>query len=421
MTLRQQFEIPKKYNTTSLILMAIGLLSIIILFITHGASSDPYESARFWASLLQTSVYFLLVVNASMFFVAATTLAWGGWQMTFRRVPEAISACVLPIGIISLIVLLYLAFGPNHVIYHWADSHHVQEDPALAAKAGFLNKPFFAIWTLITIVSWWWLGKKIRSLSTKTDKEPLNPEEAKKYIWNNTVWAAIYAVLFALTVLSSIPWFWLMSIDAHWYSTMFSWYTFASSWVAGIALITLFVIYLKNNNYLELTTQEHLHDLGKFMFAFSIFWTYLWFSQFMLIWYANIPEETVYFKPRLQGPYRTVFFLNLIINFLAPLLILMKRASKRNYGTITMMAVLIIFGHWLDFYQMVMPSVAKHHVTNSQGQQVLETYVPNILPDLGIAVGFVGLIMFVTVRALAKNPLIAKNHPFLKESIIHHT
>lgn len=199
-----------------------------------------------------------------------------------------------------------------------------------------------------------------------------------------------------------------MSIDAHWYSTMYSWYTFASSFVPGVALITIFVVFLKNLGYLELTNKEHLHDLGKFQFAFSIFWTYLWYSQFMLIWYANIPEETVYFEPRMQGPYRGIFFLNLIINFLAPLLILMKRGSKRNYGTITMMSVLLIFGHWLDFYQMVMPSVSKDHV-------------PNMLPDLGIALGFVGLIMFVTVRSLAKHPLIAKNHPFLKESIIHHT
>ena len=181
-----------------------------------------------------------------------------------------------------------------------------------------------------------------------------------------------------------------------------------------MCLITIFLVYLKNNNYLELSTKEHLHDLGKFVFAFSIFWTYLWFSQFMLIWYANMPEETIYFKPRLQGPYRTIFFLNLIINFVAPLLILMKRSAKRNYGTITMMALLILFGHWLDFYQMVMPTA----VMNPETKQ---TYVPNMLPDLGIALGFIGLIMFVTARNLAKHSLYAKNHPFLKESILHHT
>lgn len=413
MTLRDQFTIPKRYNTLSLALMAVGVLSVIILFITHGASSDHHVSARFWASLLQNSVYFLLVVNASMFFICATTLAWGGWQLSFRRVTEAVSSCVPVIGVIALVVLMVLIFGDNHVIYHWSDAHHVAEDEVLQAKSGFLNKTFFAVWTVITIAGWWLLGKKMRSLSRSIDNKPLSIEEGKKYIWNNTVWAAVYAVLFALTVLSSIPWLWLMSIDAHWYSTMYSWYTFASSFVAGVALMTLFVVFLKNNNYLELTTKEHLHDLGKFMFAFSIFWTYLWFSQYMLIWYANIPEETVYFKPRQQGPYKVIFYLNLLVNFLAPLLILMKRASKRNYGTITMMAVLIIFGHWLDFYQMVMPSV----MMDEKGV----THVPNILPDLGIALGFVGIIMFVTARTLAKHPLVAKNHPFLKESIIHHT
>jgi hypothetical protein len=393
--------------------MAIGILSIIILFITHGAhgghtEEDVHIRARFWASLLQNSVYFLLVVNASMFFICATTLAWGGWQMSFRRVMEAISACVPIVGIITLVILLAVVFGGDHALYHWTDTEHVQHDEILKAKSGFLNKTFFTVWTLITIAGWSFLGSKIRRMSRAIDNRPLSLGEGKKYMWNNTVWSGAYAVLFGLTVLSSIPWFWLMSINAHWYSTMFSWYTFASSFVAGIALITLFTIYLKNNGYLELVTREHLHDLGKFMFAFSIFWTYLWYSQFMLIWYANIPEETIYFKPRMQGAYRGMFFLNLIINFLAPLLILMKRGSKRNYGTISLMAVLILFGHWIDFYQMVFPAISENHV-------------PFMLIDFGVALFFVGLIMFVTARNLAKHPLYARNHPLLKESIVHHT
>lgn len=403
---REQYEIPKRYNIISLALMAVGILSIIILFITHGVKSDHHENARFWASLLQNSVYFLLVVNSSMFFICATTLAWGGWQMSFRRIPEAISACVPVIGIITLVILLAILFGDNHTIYHWADAKHL--DDTLRHKSPFLNKGFYTVWSIITVVGWWLLGKKMRTLSRQTDERPLSITEGKKYIWNNTVWAAAFITLFALTVMSSIPWFWLMSIDAHWYSTMYSWYTFASSFVAGVSLITLFVIYLKNNNYLPYTNQEHLHDLGKFQFAFSIFWTYLWFSQFMLIWYANIPEETVYFEPRMQGVYRGLTFLSLIINFLAPLLILMRRGAKRNYGTLTLMSVLIIFGHWLDFYQMVFPGIQPDHV-------------PFMLVDFGIALGFVGLIMFVTARALAKAPLNAKNHPFFKESIIHHT
>ncbi|HEX2608624.1 MAG TPA: quinol:cytochrome C oxidoreductase [Flavisolibacter sp.] len=411
MAIKEQYVIPKKYNTLAIVMMAIGLLSIILLYITNGSKAGEENElvrARFWASLLQNSVYFLLTVNAAMFFICATTLAWGGWQMSFRRVSEAISTCVPVIGVITLLILLAIVFGGDHAIYHWTDAHHVEIDQALQHKKGFLNKGFFVVWTIITIVGWSVLGWKMRQLSRSIDDRKLSVEEGKKYIWNNTVWAAIYTVLFALTVASSIPWLWIMSIDAHWYSTMYSWYTFASTFVAGLALITIFVVFLKNNGYLEYVTREHLHDLGKFVFAFSIFWTYLWFSQFMLIWYANIPEETIYFKIRMQGPYRGIFFMNLIINFLAPLLILMRRGSKRNYGTLTMMCVLVLFGHWLDFFQMVMPGVSKDRV-------------PFMLADFGIALGFVGLIMFVTARALTKAPLLARNHPFLKESIIHHT
>ncbi|OYW20810.1 MAG: quinol:cytochrome C oxidoreductase [Sphingobacteriales bacterium 12-47-4] len=408
MAIREHFEIPKKYNLWSFALMGVGALSIVLLYITHGASSDHHESARFWASLLQNSVFFLLVVNAAMFFICATTLAWGGWQMSFRRVAEAISAAVPVMGVIGAAILLAIAFSDNHTIYHWTDYEHVKHDAILSHKSGFLNKTFFAVWTVLTVVLWSVLGWKMRSLSRETDNKPLNVEEGKKYVWKNTVWAAVYMVVFALTVMSTIPWLWLMSIDAHWYSTMYSWYTFASTFVSGMALIALYVVYLKNKGYLEYTNNEHLHDLGKFMFAFSVFWTYLWFSQYMLIWYANIPEETTYFEPRVQGPYKSIFFLNLIINFISPLLILMTRDSKRNYTIVTFMAVLIIFGHWLDFFQMVHPAISNDHV-------------PMMLYDLGIALGFVGLIMFLTARALAKAPLVAKNHPFFKESVIHHT
>jgi hypothetical protein len=407
-SIREKFIVPKRYNLIAITMMVIGIVAILGLYITNGAKDDVHKQARFWGSLLQNSVYFLLVVNAAMFFICATTLAWGGWQMAFRRVSEAISTCVPVIGVICGVILLAICFGNNHELYHWTDTEHVKHDAVLSFKKGFLNKGFFTFMTIFTIVSWSLLGWKMRQLSRSLDDAPISVEEGKRYMWKNTVWAALFIVVFALTVMSSIPWLWLMSIDAHWYSTMYSWYTFASTFVAGIALITLFVVFLKNNNYLELVNEEHLHDLGKFMFAFSIFWTYLWFSQFMLIWYANIPEETTYFKPRAQGVYSGVFWLMFIINFLAPLLILMRRGSKRNYTTITFMSLLIIFGHWLDFFQMVFVSPSPDRV-------------PTMLWDFGVALGFVGLIMFVTGRALSKAPLLARNHPFIKESVIHHT
>lgn len=413
--IKERFQIPKRYNTLAFVLMAIGIIAIIALYInTHRSGGTPEEKyqgeARFWASLLQNSVYFLLTTNAVMFFMCALTLAWGGWQMSFRRVSEAISVCVPVVGVICGVILLVICFSDNHLLYHWTDPHAVSTDEGIDWKSGFLNKGFFTFWTIFTIAAWSLLGWKMRNHSRMLDEKPLKSiEEGKRYMWNSTVWSAIYIVIFALTVMSSIPWLWLMSIDVHWYSTMYSWYTFASTFVAGIALITVFVIFLKNSGYLEYTNSEHLHDLAKFQFAFSIFWTYLWFAQLMLIWYANIPEETIYFKPRYFGAYSGIFWMTFLINFIAPLLIFMSRDSKRNYATVTFMSLLILFGHWLDFYQMVFPGA------------VSADHVPNMLADFGVAAGFAGLILFVTGRALTKAPMIPKNHPMIKESMIHHT
>ena len=405
--IKQQFEVTPGYRKWTMGLLGVGGLVLLLGIFFLALSEDEHNQTRFWAVLLQNSTFFLLITNASMFFICVTTMAMGGWQMAFRRVPEAISTLVPVFSILALIVFLGIIFGHQHHIYHWIDKEHVEHDPILKGKSGFLNPTFFLVWTLITMGAWSFIGAKMRKLSERAD-EPMSLEEGKGFIHTNTIWASAFLIFFGLTVGSTIPWLWLMSIDAHWYSTMYSWYTFASTFVAGMSLVALFVVYLKNNDYLEYTTDEQLHDLGKFMFAFSVFWTYLWFSQYMLIWYANIPEETVYFKPRAQGIYSGIFWLMLVINFIAPLLILMTRGAKRNYGTVAFMAVLIIFGHWLDFYQMVFPAVSPDHV-------------PMIAYDFGVALFFVGLILFVVGRALTKAPLLAKNHPFVKESLIHHT
>jgi len=402
---KEYFVVPARYKQWTYGLLGAGILSLIIGYILYGRED---HGTRFWAALLQNSVYFLLVVNAAMFFFTATTLAMGGWPLVFRRVTEAISASVIPIGAITFVILMCLIFGGHDAIYIWINKDVVAHDEILNGKKGFLNPTFFTVYTVLTIGLWIILGWKMRQLSRSIDETPLTIEDGKRYIFNNTVWAAVYIVWFALTVTSVVPWLWLMSINAHWFSTMYSWYTFASSFVAGMALISLFVVYFKNQGYLEFVNKEHLHDLGKFQFAFSIFWTYLWFDQFMLIWYANISEETIYFKTRFEGAYIGLFYLNLVINFLAPLLIFMSRTSKRNYAVVTFMSVLLLFGHWLDFYQMVFAGPYPDHV-------------PLNLFDFGIAAGFVGLIMWQTGRVFSKFPILAKNHPFLKESIIHHT
>lgn len=423
--MNQNFELPGSYKKWTLGLIIAGVITVLYGFIMfhpfeHGEHGANINSTRFWAVLLQNSVYWLLLVNAAMFFICVTTMAMGGWQVALRRVPEAISSVVPILGTITFVILMAIVWGGRTDIYHWLDPKVYDHnsplyDKILDGKKGFLSPMFFTIWSAVSIGLWWLLGRKMRSLSLETDKRgPMDYETGKKWIWKNTVWASLFTVFFGLSVASTVPWLWLMSIDSHWYSTMYSWYTFASTFVAGMSLIAIFVIYLKNRGQLEYVTEEHLHDVGKFMFAFSVFWTYLWFSQYMLIWYSNQPEETKYFIERVgtadkAGPYRGIFLFNLIINFLCPLLILMKKNTKRSWTMVTFMAVLIIFGHWIDFYQMVMPGALGEHT---------EMTMPF---SFGIAALFIGLIMWGVGNYFTKNPLTAKNHPFLKESIIHHT
>ena len=415
----KSFVLPANYNKWTMGLIGAGLIALLYGFIAfhpfaHAGHGENVSSTRFWAVLLQNSVFFLLICNASMFFIGVTTLAMGGWQVALKRVPEAISSVVPVLGIITFVILMSIIWGGRTDIFHWLDPKLYDEksplfDKILFGKKGFLNPTFFTIWSAITIFLWWFIGKKMRSFSIESDATgPMDYETGKKWINKNILWASLFIVFFGLTVGSTIPWLWIMSIDAHWYSTMFSWYTFASSFVAGMSLIALFIVFLKNKGQLEYVTDEHLHDVGKFMFAFSVFWTYLWFSQYMLIWYANIPEETGYFKMRVQGPFRGIFFLNLILNFVCPLLIFMKKSPKRNWTLVTFMAVLIIFGHWIDFWQMVMPGTLGEHA--------------ELMPfEFGIAALFVGIIMWRVGIYISTHPLTAKNHPFLKESIIHHT
>ncbi len=408
-----QYVTPAGYKRWTMIFMIIGLLTLIsgVIFLnpTAGADGSNVNSTRFWAVLLQNSIFWLFLVNIGTFFIVICTLAMGGWQVAFRRVSEAISSVVPIMGALTLIIMLCIIFGHRSDIYPWLDKNLVAQDKIIKRKSPFLNSSVYTIASIICIGLWAFIGKKLKDFSIESDRiGTMDCETGQLWTKKNLFWSSVFVVFFTLTLGSTIPWLWIMSIDVHWASTMFSWYNFASSFVAGLSLITIFVIYFKNQGQLEFVTQEHLQDLGKFIFAFSIFWTYLWFDQFMLIWYGNIPEETIYFKMRLDGPYEGLFYLNLILNFVCPILILMKKSTKRNYTIMTFMCILIIFGHWIDYYQMVMPGTVK--------------FDPHLSWfEFGISLGFVGVIMWGVNRFATSVPMTAMNHPFMKESIIHHT
>lgn len=206
-----------------------------------------------------------------------------------------------------------------------------------------------------------------------------------------------------------LAWDWVMSIEPHWYSTLFGWYTFASWHVSGMAVLALTLVFLKDKGLLGHVNANHLHDVGKFMFAFSIFWTYLWIAQYLLIWYANIPEEGIYFIERVRGfdgQYKGVFFLNLFINFVFPFLFFMTRDAKRTPIFLKVGASAILIGHWLDFYLMVMPGT----VGANGGFGFME---------FGLVLTFASTFILVVSKAIASAPIVAKNHPMLQESAHH--
>lgn len=397
--MRDQFVMPAKLRTVSYVLLAIGILSLLTgIFALNGDQGAP----RFWAVLLFNCLFFLLISLAVTLLMSAATLAQASWHIAYKRVMEAIMMAVPVLGAITFLVMMIIVWGGKGYIYEWADKTMVAHDKLLQLKRPFLNPGFFTFMTILTIGVWSFLSYRLRKNSLL---EETMQKGSRKIFWNTVTISAIFVVVYAFTN-TSTSWQWIMSIDPHWYSTLFAWYIFASTFVCGIAMLTLFVITLRKFGFLEWVSFEHIHDLGKFMFAFSIFWTYLWFAQYMLIWYGNIPEETTYFHTRLIGPYHTFFYLDIIINFVMPFLVLMSRDYKRNYTVVVFVAIIIFIGHFIDFYMMIMPGTVK-------ANWHLGWY------EIGMTAGFVGLMIYLVTRNLSKAALYPKNHPYMKEAIIH--
>lgn len=393
----EKFSFAGKAKTISIIAIVIGIAAIAFGFLTNHAE-------RTYLNLLLMSYYFTCVCAAGLFFMAIQYVAQAGWSAGLLRIPQAF-ARVLPIASIILIVVVASGLFTHNLYHHWngeglTDPKSPNYDAIIAGKSSFLNVPFFLLRMFIFLGCYSIFAMVMTKLSVNEDLNGgLN--SYKKSIR----YAAIFLVIFGFT---TPIWAFdtIMSLEAHWFSTMFGWYNFAAMWVVGLATITLTIILLKKSGYLSWVNDNHLHDLGKFTFAFSIFWTYVWFSQFLLIYYANIPEETVYFYKRWEPNYYPLFWLNLFINFLSPVLILMARGAKRSMNILMAVCIIILCGHWLDYYMMIMPGT-------------LESEAGFGLIEIGIALGFAGLFVFLMLNSLSKYSLAAKNHPFLEESLHH--
>ena len=325
-----------------------AIVGLLCLIATYFVSPEGHHM-RFWTNLLHNAAYFTGIAFIACFAYGAFTTAYAGWFVQFKRVWESFGMFILPALFIFGVLIVGL-FLHSHHIYHWNDQAAVDSDNVLNGKAAFLNFGWYAGATIVFLGLYYFLIGSIRKISIAEDTEGTTDYSHHRRIKK---WAAPMIAVIGFTS-PFLIWQWIMSIDSHWYSTMFAWYASASVFVAMIALTIMILIYLKSRGYYPGITQEHFHDLGKYLFAISIFWTYVWFSQFMLIWYGNVGEETIYFRERMDN-YPVLFWMNLGLNFILPFFVLMRNDTKRKYGTLFFAAAFVFFGHWVDYFQMIKP------------------------------------------------------------------
>ncbi len=395
--LSEQFEFSGRAKTLSIIALLLGIVAV-----AFGLLSGYQE--RTFANLLLMGYYFTCICAGSAFFLALQFAAQAGWSAALLRIPQAM-ARTLPIAAIFLIIICVLGLTSHNLYHHWnaeglTDPNSEHYDALIAGKALFLNVPFFLTRMVVFLGVYSLFALALTKYSYCEDLEG-GLKNYKKSVKTGIIFLVIFAFTSPIFAFDTI-----MSLEAHWFSTMFGWYNFAGMWVTSLATIALILITLKDKGYFSWINESHLHDLGKFIFAFSIFWTYLWFSQFILIYYANIPEETVYFYKRWEPEYKPWFWLNIGVNFVFPLLILMTRDAKRKFKLMKFVCIVILCGHWLDYYLMIMPGT----VEENRGFGIIE---------IGVALGFVGLFCLLVLTALSKKPLAPKHHPFLEESLHH--
>ena len=395
------YKISKNTRLLSLGLILIGIISTSYAFITDAHAA--------WTSLLFNNYFFLGISIFAVFFVALQHVAEAGWSTVIKRVPEAIMtflpyACAVMIFIVVAAILHW-----NH-IYHWMEEGIMTEgapnyDKIIAGKEAYLSPIFFLVRSLIYVSVWIYCAKRLRDISLQGDLE--GGLGKKSYNKGITV-SAWFIVFFAISS-STASWDWIMSIDTHWFSTLFGWYIFSEWSAIGFTTILLFCLFLKKQGYLPDLSESIIHDLGKLVFAFSVVWTYMWFSQFMLIWYANIPEEVTYFMERIELPnYNFLFWFSAAINFVIPTIVLMSRDAKRNTNFLIFASVTILIGHWINSYLLFAPGTLHDH--GHLG-----------FTELGMGLGFLGLFLFIVFRSLTTRSLDIKHHPFLEESKHLHT
>lgn len=352
------------------------------------------ELKQFYFSYLVAFLFFLSLALGGLFFTMVQFVVRAGWSVAIRRMAEN-AMSTLP-----LMALLFIPIAIGlHDLFHWSHLDAVANDPILKGKAGYLNANFFYVRAAVYLLVWSALGLYFYRQSTKQDTtRDIAHTHRMQFA------SGVGILVFGLT-LTFAAFDWIMSLDPHWYSTIFGAYYFAGSAVAIYSFMIAMGVALRASNLLKTAlTYEHFHDLGKLLFGFTMFWAYLAFSQFFLIWYANIPEETVWFHHRLEGSWALVTLGLALGHFVVPFFFLMTRFTKRSAGLILLGALWMLLVHFLDLYWLVMPTLHKHGAA------------PHLL-DLLTFVGIGGLFMALVTFRMKRHALVPQGDPRLHESL----
>ena len=412
-----EFKFEGRAKLITQVFMALGLVALVGGYLTD--HSDHHQ--RWWANLLVNGFFYFSLSLAALFFYALQYITESAWSVVIKRFFEAMLG-FLPYGAAVIFIVLLAGQFHIHHLYHWMDTTLYHEfmtvdggvstyfdkevagavnnpnyDSIIAAKGAYFSTWFFWLRTLIYLFTFLVFAKLFRKWSLQEDE--IGGTEIHFKVLRRS---ALFMVFFAYFS-STLSWDWLMSLDPHWFSTLYGWYLFSGMWVGMIIFTHVTILWLKSKGYFEEITESHMHDLGKWMFAISMLWSYLFFSQFMLIWYSNIPEEVTYYVSRIFTNYKVPFVTMFLINFVVPFLVLISRDTKRNPAFLLPVAFLIFIGHFTDVYLLVIPGTMFNH--NVFG-----------LFEIGLFLGFLGLFINRTLTTLSKAPLIAKNHPMLQES-----
>jgi len=385
----QPLQISQKFKMATYAMMGVGALGLIATML--------HDKERAWYAYLVSYYYFTTLAIGGLFFCAILSVSKSGWSANIRRFPEAMTA-FLPAVLIGGIVFL---FGAGHV-FEWLNKEEVAKDVLLQHKSGYLNFTSFAIRMILFTGAWVFFKSKIVGNSLKQD------QSGDESLTLNAVPYSVGFLLFFAISFSLFSVDLLMSLQPHWFSTIFGVYCFGGMFQSSLAAMILLLIFCMKRGLLKgYVDENHLHDLGKFMFAFTVFWAYIAYSQYMLMWYANLPEETVFFIARQKGAWVWVSMALILFRFIVPFLYMLPRWVKRDPDYLKWAAYLILVMQFVDLYWLSYPTLSPERPVFG-------------LPEIFAWVGFAGLFLFLVGRFLGTYSIVPLKDPRQHESLHHH-